>query len=112
MLPRIAVDVSPRLGRIIRGFFFVSARRWRLLWYTIVAIVYGAFTFLFVRLFIFLTLPFTHKFVGLWVVRPTDGEQPLWGSLCPGSSLWRLPYHADYMSLSSSQAFAAMLIMT
>src|SRR5205807_6154878 len=78
MYPTIAVEGSDSFDAISRSFSYVYARPWRMLWYTIVAIVYGALTFLFVRLFIFMTLALTHRFVGLWIARTTDGEQNLW----------------------------------
>jgi hypothetical protein len=81
-----------------------------MLWYTVVAIIYGAFTFLFVRMFIWLTLAFTHKAVGFLVARTTDGEQALWPSLWPGSSVWHLPYQVDWISLSFGQKVAAFFI--
>jgi hypothetical protein len=110
MYPTIAVEGSDSFDAISRSFSYVYARPWRMLWYTVVSIVYGAFTFLFVRLFIFLTLAFAHKATGFWVVRTTHGEQPLWGSIWPGSGLWHLPYNVDYFSLSAGQSIAAFFV--
>jgi hypothetical protein len=110
MYPTIAVEGSDSFDAISRSFSYVYARPWRMLWYTVVAIIYGAFTFLFVRVFIWLTLAFTHKAVGFLVTRTTDGEHALWTALWPGSGVWHLPYHVDYISLSFGQKVAAFLI--
>lgn len=110
MYPTIAVEGSDSFDAISRSFSYVYARPWRMLWYTVVAIVYGAFTFLFVRLFVYLTLAFAHKFTGLWVGRSTAGEQPVWGSIWPGSGLWHMPYEIPYLSLSPGQSIAAFFV--
>jgi len=110
MYPTIAVEGSDSFDAISRSFSYVYARPWRMLWYTVVAIVYGAFTFLFVRLFVYLTLAFAHKFTGLWVGRTTAGEQPVWGSIWPGSGLWHMPYEIPYLSLSTGQSIAAFFV--
>lgn len=110
MYPTIAVEGSDSFDAISRSFSYIYARPWRMLWYSIVAVVYGAITFLFVRLFVFLTLAFAHKFTGLWVARTTGAEQPLWGSIWPGSGLWHLPYTTSYFSLNSGQSIAAFFV--
>ena len=110
MYPTIAVEGSDSFDAISRSFSYVYARPWRMLWYTVVAIAYGAFTFLFVRLFVYLTLAFAHKFTGLWVSRSTGGEQPVWNSIWPGSGLWHMPYEIPYLSLSAGQSIAAFFV--
>jgi hypothetical protein len=81
-----------------------------MLWYTVVAIIYGALTFLFVRLFIFLTLSFTHRFAGYWVWRKTDAEISVWNTIWPGSGFWHLPYSPDYAALGFGSKIAAFLV--
>ena len=49
MYPTIAVEGSDSFDAISRSFSYIYARPWRMIWYTMVAIVYGALTFLFVR---------------------------------------------------------------
>ena len=53
MYPTIAVEGSDSFDAISRSFSYVYARPWRMLWYTAVAVIYGAATYLFVRLFLF-----------------------------------------------------------
>ena len=110
MYPTIAVEGSDSFDAISRSFSYVYARPWRMLWYTIVAIVYGALTFLFVRWFIFLMLGFAHKFTGLWVARTTGAENSLWISIWPGPGLWHLPYEINSLSLTFGQRIAAFLV--
>ena len=50
MYPTIAVEGSDSFDAISRTFSYVYARPWRMLFYTLVAIVYGALCYLFVRL--------------------------------------------------------------
>src|SRR5206468_8815700 len=64
MYPTIAVESSDSFDAISRSFSYLYARPWRLAFYTVVSVVYGALTYLFVRLFIYLMLMLTHKFVG------------------------------------------------
>ena len=52
MYPTIAVEGSDSFDAISRSFSYVYARPWRMPFYTIVAVVYRALTYLFVRLFI------------------------------------------------------------
>jgi hypothetical protein len=110
MYPTVAVEGSDSFDAISRSFSYVYARPWRMLWYTVVAIVYGALTYLFVRLFIFLTLWFTHKAAGEWVWRTTDAEAGVWSSIWPGCSFWHLPYAPDYSSLHFGSKIAAFLV--
>ncbi len=110
MYPTIAVEGSDSFDAISRSFSYVYARPWRMLWYSIVAIAYGAFAFLFVRLFVYMTLAFAHKFTGLWVASTTSGEQPVWNSIWPGSGMWHLPYEIPYLSLSVGQSIAAFSV--
>jgi hypothetical protein len=110
MYPTIAAEGSDSFDAISRSFSYVYARPWRMLWYTVVAIIYGAFTFLFVRLFIYLTLGFAHKFTGLWVARSTGGEQSMWNAIWPGPSLFHLPYELNSISLSFGQKVAAFFV--
>jgi hypothetical protein len=110
MYPTIAVEGSDSFDAISRSFSYIYARPWRMLWYTIVAIIYGAFTFMFVRVFIWLTLAFTHRASCAWVWRQADSTQNAWGSIWPGSGLWHLPYDIDFISLDAGDKIGAVLV--
>ena len=64
MYPTIAVEGSDSFDAISRSFSYVLSRPWRAGLYALVALVYGTITYLFVRLFIFITLTVTHYFLG------------------------------------------------
>ena len=107
MYPTVAVEGSDSFDAISRSFSYVFARPWRMLFYTLVAIVYGALTYLFVRFFIWLVLILTHFAVGWWL-----GGQPeqYWPAIWPHPNLDHLPYHTNYDGLKWSEDFAAGMI--
>jgi hypothetical protein len=109
MYPTIAVEGSDSFDAISRSFSYVYARPWRMLFYTLVALIYGALTYLFVRLFIHLMLALTHAFVdaGSWADAPSGS--PLWQTMWPGPGA-RLSYDIDFLSLRWDQDIAASLV--
>ncbi|HEV8607646.1 MAG TPA: hypothetical protein VGQ99_20085 [Tepidisphaeraceae bacterium] len=110
MYPTIAVEGSDSFDAISRSFSYVYAKPWRMLFYSALAIAYGAITYLFVRLFIYLTLLLTWFFVGLFVWRQTPDHQNLWHALMPHPSFASLPYEVDSLSLNPAGSLAAFLI--
>jgi hypothetical protein len=111
MYPTIAVEGSDSFDSISRSFSYLYALPWRLAFYTVVAVVYGAITYLFVRLFIFLMLTLAHKFVGMGVFVHADSTAPLWTAMWPSpATAARLSYDIDFLTLSSGQSLGAFLI--
>jgi hypothetical protein len=110
MYPTVAVEGSDSFDAISRSFSYVYAKPWRMLWYTVVAIAYGALTFLFVRLFIFLTLKFTQAFVGAWCFTHAADGQTTWAAMYPGSSYFHLPYDLNGLSLSFGERLGAFFV--
>jgi hypothetical protein len=111
MYPTVAVEGSDSFDAISRSFSYLYARPWRLAFYTLVSVVYGAISYLFVRFFISVVLMLTHKFGGLAVFSAADSTLPLWSSLwsSPGTS-GRLSYDVDALSLTFAQEIGARLI--
>jgi hypothetical protein len=117
MFPTVAVEGSDSFDAISRSFSYVFARPWRMLFYTIVSIAYGALTYLFVRLFIFVMLLMTHFFVGWWLGNTTTPYRhwngPPAGSAEPPAVMWPTPdwrdltYTIDYPHLKWSEDVAA-----
>lgn len=111
MFPTVAVEGSDSFDAISRSFSYVFARPWRMLFFTLVALVYGAITYAFVRFFIYTMLSLTHFFVGWWL----GGESAVYWKN-PAVSMWprptwlSLPYEVPYDSLKGSDAFAAGMI--
>ncbi len=111
MYPTIAVEGSDSFDAISRSFSYLYARPWRLLFYTMVAVAYGALTYLFVRYFIYLLLSMAHLFTGLLILSHADSYAPLWQTIWPSpSSVGRLSYDIDWMSLDMGQQIGAVLI--
>ncbi len=111
MYPTIAVEGSDSFDAISRSFSYVYARPWRMLWYTAVAVVYGALTYLFVRLFIYLMLALTHRFVGAGMFASAPSTEALWPLMWRGpSGSPTLSYHPVWLTLRWDQAVAAFFI--
>ncbi len=111
MYPTIAVEGSDSFDAISRSFSYLYARPWRLGFYTIVAVVYGALTYLFVRMFIFLMLALAHKFVGAGIFSHAESTARLFPTMWPSPvTAARLSYEIDYMALSGGQSIGAALI--
>ena len=111
MYPTVAVEGSDSFDAISRSFSYLYARPWRLGFYTILSIIYGAVSYLFVRFFIYVMLVLTHKFAGLAVFTSTDSAVPLWTSLWPNpGTAARLSYDIDTLGLTFAQEIGARLI--
>jgi len=110
MYATIATEGSDSFDAISRSFSYVYAKPWRMLFYSAVALAYGAVTYLFVRLFIYLTLLLTWFFVGLFVFRHTGSEQNLWPALMPHPTFASLPYETNTDALSAAGSLGAFLI--
>jgi hypothetical protein len=110
MYPTIAVEGSDSFDAISRSFSYVYAKPWRMLFYSAIGLAYGAITYLFVRLFIYLTLLLTWFFVGLFVFRHGAGDQYLWPSLMPRPSFASLPYEMNMDALGPAGSLGAFLI--
>jgi hypothetical protein len=123
MYPTVAVEGSDSFDAISRSFSYVFARPWRMLWYTIVTVIYGAICYLFVRFFIWLVLAATWFFM-TWFLgahnggmqHPADVFPHMWpqpGLGIEGNTdpLNPLPYSPDYLSLKGTETVAAGLMV-
>jgi hypothetical protein len=107
MYPTVAVEGSDSFDAISRSFSYVFARPWRMLFYTLVAVAYGALTYLFVRFFIYLVLTVTHYFVGWWLFK-SPGRW--WPEIWPTPTWTSLPYEVNFHGLKWSEAASAGII--
>ncbi len=64
LYPAIAVEDADAFDAMSRAFAYVYARPWRLLGYSLIALVYGAITLLFVSFAAYLILTISHTFAG------------------------------------------------
>jgi hypothetical protein len=111
MYPTIAVEGSDSFDAISRSFSYVYARPWRMLFYTAVAVAYGAATYLFIHMFIWLTLVLTHHFVGMGIFTSADNTHDLLSTMWPNpATTGRFSYSADYLALSAGQKIGAFFM--
>jgi len=102
MYPTIAVEGSDSFDAISRSFSYVFARPWRAALYGLVALVYGAITYAFVRLFIYLAMAATHMFVGWGVI---GGGQAVGSQADKLDIMWPAP---TYQNLTTTPNWQAM----
>jgi hypothetical protein len=111
MYPTVAVEGSDSFDAISRSFGYIYARPWRMLFYTAVAVGYGAITYLFLRFFILLTLALAHHFVSVAIFAQSTKGLPLFPSMWPSpAATGHLTYAIDFSALSWSQRVGAGLL--
>ena len=111
MYPTIAVEGSDSFDAISRSFSYLYARPWRLGFYTLIALGYGALTDLFVRYFLYIMLSLANIFTGLGVFTRADSQTPLWQTMWPSpGSIGRLAYSINWISLSLGERIGAVLL--
>jgi hypothetical protein len=111
MFPTIAVEGSDSFDAISRSFSYVYARPWRMAFYSLVALIYGVFCYLFVRFFAFLMLKLSHTAVD-WAVL-ADGNSGLmskFNTMWSGPSFENLHGGFDWSVCWGAQAFGAWII--
>lgn len=110
MYPTVAVEGSDSFDAISRSFSYVFARPWRMLWYTVVAVVYGAICYLFVRFFIWIMLAATWFFMN-WFLNghPAQFWPMMWPY--PRDPQASLPFRPDYANLNWGEKVGAGLIV-
>jgi hypothetical protein len=110
MFPAVAFDGSDCLGAFGRAFHYVFSRPWRMGFYTVVAAVYGALCYVFVRFFAFLMLAVTRWSlrVGIWVEN-SEGTNKL-DAIWPEPSFTVLLGSAGAAPASWSESVAAFVV--
>jgi len=112
MYPTIAVEGSDSFDAISRSFSYVFARPFRAVLYGVTAIVYGAITYLFVRLFAFVALRSVHYFLNWGVI---GGGSSLGENATSLDVLWATPrfwnlHQFNIHASSGWQGFCAILV--
>lgn len=106
MWPTIAVEGSDSFDAMSRSYSYVYSRPWKAALYALVATVYGALCYLFVRVFVFLMLWLTRFFVGVGMrgtARPGTGSAG--GTKI--DALWPLPTPDELVRPPAHFAFGA-----
>lgn len=112
MYPALSAEDSDAFDAMSRGYSYVLARPWRLILYTFVSLIYGAVTYLFVGVFIFVTIYLTHWSIGLLVAGTFEDGATYFNALFPTPQFGDLTrYRPDYEHLNWSGSAAATLIM-
>jgi hypothetical protein len=111
MFPAVAYDGSDCFDSISRSFSYVYARPWRMVFYTLIAAIYGAICYTFVRFFAFVLLWTTRWFLdlGIWVdnsTKETDKLTAIW----PEPQFMNLPGFESITSNNWSEATGAFLV--
>ncbi len=78
MFPTIAYEDSDCFDAISRSFSYVYAKPWRMGFYTVIAVIYGAICYLFVRCFCFLVLRIAYTFLQLGFVNKNAKLTAIW----------------------------------
>lgn len=111
MYPTIAVEGSDSFDAISRSFSYVYARPWRMLFYTIAALIYGAATYIFVHYFLWVMLVLAHHFVSLGIFTQADNTRDLLAVMWPSPAVTgRLAYAVDFHTLTFAQKIGAFFI--
>jgi hypothetical protein len=103
MAPTIAYEEADGFDAVVRSFL-VFSEPWRMGFYTIAAAVYGAICYVFVRLFGFLLLWTTYRFLEVGFLRQNVGLHAIWPEptfasfLGPGAAL-PAPWHLSLAAL-------------
>lgn len=108
--PAIAVEGTDAFDAVSRSFGYVIGRPWRWLFYNMIALVYGAVTYLFITTVIFLTLWMTQYCVGYWAVRQTPEGVGLFEAMLPPMTLESLAPKADTADLNWFGGLAAFFV--
>lgn len=77
MYPTIAVEGSDSFDAVSRAFSYIFAKPWRVIFYSLVAVIHGALTYLFLRFLVWMSLLIAHAFTTLWVATRPPGETSL-----------------------------------
>ena len=78
MFPTIAYEDSDCFDAISRSFSYVYAKPWRMGCYVVIASVYGAICYMFVRFFSFLLLWITYQFLQLGFLHQNTKLRSIW----------------------------------
>lgn len=107
MFPAVAYDNADCFDAISRAFSYIFAKPWRMGLYTVLAAVYGAICYMFVRLFAFLLLCVTYCSLQLGVLGNNSKLTEIWSEKPTFEHLITQP---DWETLNGLQSFGAFLV--
>ncbi|MDD5326360.1 MAG: hypothetical protein PHY02_00930 [Phycisphaerae bacterium] len=111
MFPAVAYDGSDSFDAISRSFNYVYSKPWRMGFYTMTSVIYGAICYTFVRFFSFLLLWITRWFLqlGIWVNNSNKSVNKL-AAIWPEPSFMELRGSPVMATLNWSESLAAFLV--
>lgn len=95
LFPAIAYENSDGLDAISRAGMYVVTRPWRMIFYSSVSLVYGAFSYLFVRFFAFFLLIVTYSLLNFGVFNEPDSASKL-------ERIWAKPQFYNLLGADSA----------
>ncbi|MCE9590814.1 MAG: hypothetical protein K8S99_09855 [Planctomycetes bacterium] len=101
LFPSIAVEGSDGFDATSRAYNFVVGRPWHLFIYTLVSLIYGAITYLFLGTLVFITLYLVQGVVAMGagvMIEGARGGSPF-DDILPRPELGRLTYNIDSFSV-------------
>ena len=109
LYPAIAVEGTDAFDAISRAYNYVLGRPWRMIFYNVAALIYGAITYTFLSIVVYLTLLLTHNAVGAWVLRSKDGVNRF-DAMMPKPVFGSLLQDVDWHALNWSAKVAAVMV--
>ena len=106
----IAVEGADCFDAVSRVVHYVINRLWQWLFFNVVAVVFGAVTYLLISCLVFVVLWVVHVAVGMWVYVETDLGMSRLEVLFPEPRFGQLSYDVDYTGLEGSAVCAAWII--
>ena len=98
MYPAIAYENSDCFDAINRAYNYLLTKPWSLAFYTIIAALYGAVCYTFLRIFVFVLLYTTHSFLELGVIASNSTDQA-----SKLTAIWPQPTFTDLLGNSVLQ---------
>ena len=109
LYPAIAVEGTDAFDAVSRTYNYVLGRPWRMVFYNVVALIYGAITYTFLSIVVYLTLLVTHNAVGVWIMRTEYGVNRF-DAMMPKPVFGSLLQDVDWYVLSWSAKVAAVMV--
>ena len=109
LYPAIAVEGTDAFDAISRSYNYVLGRPWRMIFYNVSALIYGAISYTFLSIVVYLTLLVTHNAAGALVVRSKYGVNRF-DAMMPKPVFGSLLQDVDWYALNWSAKVAAVMV--
>jgi len=111
MFPAIACDKSDFFDAICKAFIYVFVKPWRMGFYTVIAAVYGAICYIFVRFCTFLLLSTTYLFMQLSILADSStNETTKLNAIWSEPQFKNLLGYSTAMALNGTESIAAYVV--